>query len=248
MVYNANAGAGVLSLIATTSNLSLIHHPLSTMSGPGFPQSPFSTGYGGDQGSFAPPSGPPPGYGTPPTSFPSHESGPSFPSHETAPSFPSHEQPPAFPSHERSLSNPAATQLSPAGQRIALTTQVTFPFEVAGPAPAQDMDGSAVYVGSARLEKSVHPCKIVPRLAPTPCRVPYGGAEYEHHGDYDLLPIDTALMEWVPTSQGRLPVGRRLVVGGQEEHGAMLYHAMATVNGVAVPGKTAEHLVRPSRS
>lgn len=218
--------------------------------GPGFPQSPFSTGYGGDQGSFAPPSGPPPGYGTPPSfpshepapSFPSHETPPSFPAHDVPPSFPSHEQPPAFPSHERSLSNPAATQLSPAGQRIALTTQAAFPFDAAGPAPAQDMDGSAVYVGSARFEKSVHPCKIVPRLAPTPCRVPYGGGEYEHHGDYDLLPIDTALMEWVPTSQGRLPVGRRLVVGGQEEHGAMLYHAMATVNGVLVPGKTAEHL------
>jgi hypothetical protein len=51
-------------------------------------------------------------------------------------------------------------------------------------------------------------------------------------------------MEWVKTSGGRLPQGRRLVEGGYEENGGQLYHACASIHGIDVPGKTAEHLVR----
>ena len=75
------------------------------------------------------------------------------------------------------------------------------------------------------------------------CRVPYGGTEWEHHGRYDLLPFRPDTMELVPASDGKVPYGRRPVEGGYEENGAKLYHALAVVSGVKVPGKTGEHLV-----
>jgi len=49
-------------------------------------------------------------------------------------------------------------------------------------------------------------------------------------------------MEWVPTSHGRIPQGRRPVEGGYEDHGGKLYHALANYQGIRVPGKTGEHL------
>jgi len=49
-------------------------------------------------------------------------------------------------------------------------------------------------------------------------------------------------MEWVRTSGGRIPSGRRPVEGGYEESGEKLYHAVGLVKGVKVPGKTGEHL------
>ena len=58
---------------------------------------------------------------------------------------------------------------------------------------------------------------------------------------YDILPI-TQDHEWVPTSHGRIPEGRRPVDGGFEESGHRLYHAVAVVHGLSVPGKTGEHL------
>lgn len=99
---------------------------------------------------------------------------------------------------------------------------------------------SPVYVGSAIFEDSVHPCKIAPSVHPS-CRVAYGGTEKDHHGRYDLLPI-TAEMEWVPTQKGELPPGRRLVEGGYEANGEKLYHALAKIGEVEVPGKTGKHL------
>jgi hypothetical protein len=100
-----------------------------------------------------------------------------------------------------------------------------------------------VFVGSALFENpsSVHPCKITVSDR-TICRVAYGGSEIEHHGRFDLLPIDTNTMEWLPTRDGVIPSGRRPVEGGYEEHGARLFHAYADVDGNAVPGKTGEHL------
>ena len=88
----------------------------------------------------------------------------------------------------------------------------------------------------------MHPCKIAPRLS-NPCRVPYGGQEWEHKGRYDLLPFNPSMMEIVPTSGGHIPPGRRPVEGGYEEDGRKLYHALAIIDGVQVPGKCAEHLV-----
>lgn len=49
-------------------------------------------------------------------------------------------------------------------------------------------------------------------------------------------------MEFVLTSHGKIPNGRRPVEGGYEENGSKLYHAVAPVKGVQVPGKAAEHL------
>jgi len=104
-----------------------------------------------------------------------------------------------------------------------------------------DADGKTpVFVGSAIFEDSVHPCKIVPSLRP-PCRVAYGGTEREHHGRYDLLPISPE-MEWVPTREGKIPSGRRPVEGGYESNGVKLFHALGSMDGVNVPGKTGEHL------
>lgn len=54
-------------------------------------------------------------------------------------------------------------------------------------------------------------------------------------------------MELVPAYGGQIPPGRRPVVGGQEIHNGapqLLYHALAVVDGVRVPGKAGLHLVR----
>ncbi|KAI0671769.1 hypothetical protein C8Q78DRAFT_1030799 [Trametes maxima] len=134
-------------------------------------------------------------------------------------------------------------QAPPSGFRIPLTDDAPFPrSEQAGQPVAYDADGcTPVFVGSALFGNAVHPCKIVPSFRP-PVRVSYGGEEREHRGRYDLLPFDPNTMEWVPTSHGRIPDGRRPVEGGYEEDGGKLYHALANVNGVRVPGKTADHL------
>ncbi|EIW83823.1 hypothetical protein CONPUDRAFT_99430 [Coniophora puteana RWD-64-598 SS2] len=136
----------------------------------------------------------------------------------------------------------AKQQPPPSGYRIPLEGNSQFPGpQHAGAAPCYDLDRSPVYIGSAILEDSVHPCKIAPHLDP-PCRVGYGGQELSHRGRYDLLPYDPATMEWVPASLGRIPDGRRPVEGGYENNGARLYHACAVFQGVRVPGKTGQHL------
>ncbi|KAI0367790.1 hypothetical protein BV20DRAFT_1037508 [Pilatotrama ljubarskyi] len=130
----------------------------------------------------------------------------------------------------------------PSGFRVPLTDAAPFPTEQAGQPAAYDADGrTPVYLGSALFGNSVHPCKIVPSFNP-PARVAYGGQELEHRGRYDLLPFDPNTMEWVPTSHGQIPHGRRPIEGGYEENGGKLYHALATIHGVSVPGKTGTHL------
>ncbi|EKM58370.1 uncharacterized protein PHACADRAFT_57240, partial [Phanerochaete carnosa HHB-10118-sp] len=185
---------------------------------------------------------------------------PGFPEHPNeAPAFPSHS--PGFPDekvHERGFTPglpnsqhhagaspaPALQHGSPppSGFRVPLTSGAPFPSpQQAGSPVAYDIDHSPIFLGSALFEKSVHPCKIAAALNP-PCRVPYAGTEFEHHGRFDLLPFDPNTMEWLVTSHGRIPPGKRPVEGGYEEHGAKLYHALAQVSGVEVPGKTGEHL------
>ena len=117
-----------------------------------------------------------------------------------------------------------------------------FPTQQAGPPVVYDADGQTpVFIGSALFERAVHPCKIIPSFQP-PARVAYGGGEHEHRGRFDLLPFNPNTMEWVPASHGQLPPGRRPVEGGYEENGEKLYHALAVVQGVRVPGKTGAHL------
>ncbi|KAN0092779.1 Protein of unknown function (DUF3421) domain containing protein [Tylopilus felleus] len=132
----------------------------------------------------------------------------------------------------------------PSGYRIALDDSTPFPdLSYTKEPPCYDHGGAPypVFIGSAIFNNSVHPCKITASLSP-PCRVPYGGSEVEHRGRYDILPFDPETMEWVPTSLGRIPAHRRPVQGGYEENGAKLYHAIATVNDLKIPGKTGEHL------
>ncbi|KAF8896367.1 hypothetical protein BD779DRAFT_1433925 [Infundibulicybe gibba] len=153
---------------------------------------------------------------------------------------------PQFPVHDReSGGTPGYTPPAPppSGYRIPLSTTDAFASpDKTGPPPCYDADGvSPVFFGSALFENSVHPCKIGPHLNP-PVAVPYGGTEHYHHGRYDLLPFVPDQMELVHTSHGRIPPGRRPVEGGYEDHGAKLYHAIGTINGVRVPGKTGEHL------
>jgi len=49
-------------------------------------------------------------------------------------------------------------------------------------------------------------------------------------------------MEFALTSHGRVPQGKRPIDGGYDESGHRLYHAVAILNGLRLPGKTGEHL------
>ena len=135
----------------------------------------------------------------------------------------------------------------PSGYRVPLTTQAMFPLDPnqTGPPAFVDADGiSPIFVGSALMDNSVHPCKIGPHLNPF-ASVPYGGGEHAHQGRFDLLPFRPDQMEWVRTSGGMIPPGRRPIEGGYEEDGNKLYHAVGVVSGVRIPGKTGEHLCVP---
>ncbi|KAH9058359.1 hypothetical protein EDB87DRAFT_920665 [Lactarius vividus] len=149
--------------------------------------------------------------------------------------------------HEPPPSYTPPAQVPPSGYRVRLGTTPGQPFpgtDRTREAPFTDADGtSPVFLGSAIMEDgSVHPCKIAPGLPAAPCRVPFAGGELEHRGLYDLLPFVPELMEFVVTSRGQVPPGRRPVKGGFEKSGQELYHAVAVVNGVKVPGKTGAHL------
>ena len=133
----------------------------------------------------------------------------------------------------------------PSGYRVPLSDGTPFPHNQAG-APAAYDGQLPVFLGSAIYERAVHPCKIIPTFTP-PARVAYGGSEQDHYGRYDLLPFDPNTMVWVATSNGQIPAAARPVEGGYEENGEKLYHALAQVNGVMVPGKTGVHLVSATR-
>jgi len=163
-----------------------------------------------------------------------------------------HDPPPSYTPSSTSTT-PAAVaavqpvpQVPPSGYRIPLSIPgPPFPgVEKTREAPFTDLDGkSRVFIGSALLEYSVHPCKITPDHE-HPCQVSYGGDEIPHNGRYDLLPFVPEHMEFVKTSHGRVPHGRRPVKGGFENDGSELYHAVAVIDGVKVPGKAGIHLVR----
>lgn len=134
------------------------------------------------------------------------------------------------------------TSPPPSGFRVPLRTDSDFaPPDQTGPPVAYDVDNSPIFIGSALFDTSVHPCKIGPHLH-SYALVPYGGTERAHNGRYDLLPFVPEQMEWVHTSYGQIPYARRPVEGGYEENGGKLYHALANVDGLRVPGKTGEHL------
>ncbi|KAJ3573631.1 hypothetical protein NP233_g2307 [Leucocoprinus birnbaumii] len=187
-----------------------------------------------------------------PVAYPSSSTlAPMFPSHtQGSPQPPPYAQSPGFPpvnvaTKPDQFSPPPMSNNAPppSGFRVPLRTDSDFPPpEQRGPPVSYDADKtSPVFIGSALFESSVHPCKIGPHLRPH-ALVPYGGTEYGHNGRYDLLPFVPQQMEWVHTSYGRIPSGRRPIEGGYEENGGKLYHALVNVNGLMVPGKTGEHL------
>ncbi|KAH9959630.1 hypothetical protein BC827DRAFT_1261012 [Russula dissimulans] len=157
-----------------------------------------------------------------------------------------HEPPPSYTaSASASASAALLQQIPPSGYRIPLSSLLGTPFpgvERTRAAPFTDADGkSPIFIGSALMQYSVHPCKIAPNQ-PRPCYVSYGGAEIVHDGRYDLLPFVPEHMEFVLTSSGLIPPGRRPVKGGFEHDGKELYHAVAVIEGIKVPGKTGSHL------
>ncbi|KAJ5116800.1 hypothetical protein N7456_001148 [Penicillium angulare] len=131
------------------------------------------------------------------------------------------------------------------GVRIPLDASSSFPGQtVAHATHCTERDGSTpVYFGSAiDFKGGVHPCKVAPSLEPY-VRVGYAGKEYKHDGKYDLLPFVPELMALVPSYRGEVPEGRRPIPGGHESDGRKLYHAVAEVDGLLVPGKVAPHLL-----
>ncbi|KAF9078620.1 hypothetical protein BDP27DRAFT_1356444 [Rhodocollybia butyracea] len=68
------------------------------------------------------------------------------------------------------------------------------------------------------------------------------GREISHEGPFEVLRYDPQTMELVRSANGEVPWGRTPVGGGWEEDGRTLYHGLAHVEGVRVPGKTAPHL------
>ncbi|SJL14313.1 uncharacterized protein ARMOST_17769 [Armillaria ostoyae] len=145
---------------------------------------------------------------------------------------------PTYPT-DNDLSNEQLNSNS--GFRIPLDSSTTFPAEdLIGPPPCYDTNGAPIYVGSAIFRKSVHPCKIEPHLR-VPCSVPYLSGKIAHTGRYDLLPFNPDTMEFVRTSRGRFPAGRKLVRGGYDEDGSPLYHGVTVYNGIKIPGKALTH-------
>lgn len=186
---------------------------------------PHELGGGGGGADLLPP---PPSYSPPSTSI------------STVQAVPHHVPPSGY---RIPLGMPAAAAAAAAGEPSS-SSYPSFPgIERTREAPFTDADGrSPVFIGSALLQDSVHPCKIVPSIQNEPCRVSFGGGEVAHMGRYDLLPFVPALMEFVPTSNGYVPHGRMPVKGGFEQNGAELFHAVAVIDGVKVPGKTGIHL------
>jgi len=79
---------------------------------------------------------------------------------------------------------------------------------------------------------------------PSPVRFGYGGVECTINRDepFFIVPLDTSTMEWVQARDGLAPEGRKPVHGGFEQNGEPLWHAVALIDGVRVPGKAGEHL------
>ncbi|KAH7092840.1 hypothetical protein BKA62DRAFT_625861, partial [Auriculariales sp. MPI-PUGE-AT-0066] len=119
-----------------------------------------------------------------------------------------------------------------------------FPsLDITGPAPCYDQE-RPVFVGVAPFKGGLVPCKIIPDFMPNPVRLSHDGQEWtiNKNEPFFVLPLDASTMEWVHTIDGKIPGGRRPVQGGFEANGEPLYHAVALIDGVRVPGKTGEHL------
>jgi hypothetical protein len=103
----------------------------------------------------------------------------------------------------------------------------------------EERDGSAMFVGSARLENdtSVVPCNIRAVRKGVAAFASFKGTE-KKSSYYNILKVDLAKMEWVPASGGIVPGGRMPVEGGYEPGEESLYHAYGLVGDLKVPGMT----------
>ncbi|KAI1791654.1 hypothetical protein LXA43DRAFT_1061173 [Ganoderma leucocontextum] len=163
-----------------------------------------------------------------------------YPAPDPASPQPTSRSQPPPPSQSHAPTPPRTRDVS--SLRISLATGSSFPWLRAGFAPTSDQDRSPVFLGVAAFRNGMHPCKIRPNSSPM-ALVSYGGKEYLHAGTAYVLPFDRTTMEWVPASDGRVPRGRTPVEGGYELVGRQpLYHALALVQGVKVPGKTGAHI------
>ncbi|KAH7101005.1 hypothetical protein BKA62DRAFT_639276 [Auriculariales sp. MPI-PUGE-AT-0066] len=125
---------------------------------------------------------------------------------------------------------------------IKLSSDQAFPkASISGHPVTIDYGGQEIFLGLVPFEGGLQPCKVVKQFQP-PARYGYAGSEFEWFEDYYLVPFDGSRMEWVSTSRGRPPPGKRPVEGGCESDGSPLYHAIGEVDGVRTLGKVNEAL------
>ncbi len=125
---------------------------------------------------------------------------------------------------------------SGSGFHIPLDSSTTFPLpDLTGLPSCHDTNGDPIYTGSAIFKRSVLPCKVGSH-SPVPCSFPFCSHEIMHTRCYDLLPFNPNTMEFVLMSQGHFPARRKLVKGGHDQDGTLLYHSVATLNGIRISG------------
>ena len=107
--------------------------------------------------------------------------------------------------------------------------------------PCTTRSSNPVFFASAEINGSIVPGKFSEEWD-VPFRVAYGHEEHSLTSG-TILKFDSELIELVETSGGDIPEGRIPVVGGREPDGTVLYHAVAEVQGLRIPGKAGKHLV-----
>ncbi|TFK45348.1 hypothetical protein OE88DRAFT_1223907 [Heliocybe sulcata] len=112
-----------------------------------------------------------------------------------------------------------------------------------GPPVAYDADNNPVYLGVVELDGGMIPCKVNPALSPWPVRAPGPNwQERRPQGRFILLPFDPSTMEWLPSTHGRVPPGKKAVEAGYSaDRRTMYYHGLVNIDlgdgrRIQVPG------------
>lgn len=142
------------------------------------------------------------------------------------------------------LAEPSVSDITPprSGYRIPVNSKIDFPTNLSN-APFSDSDHTPIYVGTYQnaVTGSCYPGKV--RIVEKCVYYCLNGIEQKKFGRYQILPLDTERMEWVPSSRGAIPEGQKPVWGGWDAgEGEMLYHAFGHVHGVDVPGMTSQRI------
>jgi hypothetical protein len=150
------------------------------------------------------------------------------------------------------LGEPCSSELPPptSGYRIRMKHNEEFPFQLVGDPLFRDLNGGAVYLGSALIKDNygvtaIVPCKIAPRLS-SKNSVTWDGREI-WVDEFEILPFDPRRMGWVKTSDGKIPDGKTPVEGGYNGLSQeILFHAYGIVDfgdgQITCPGKTSESI------